>query len=164
MTININLPKNEIKIGVISDTHGLLRPKVIRLFKNDDLIIHAGDVGDKNIIDELNSITKTFVVKGNVDTENWASRIPDILRLKINDNLFYLIHNIGELKIDHEKEKIDCIIFGHSHQPLIKRKNKVLYFNPGSAGKKRFSLPITLGRLRIKNGKISARILKLISD
>ncbi len=164
MAININLPKNEIKIGVISDTHGLLRPQVKRLFKNEDLIIHAGDVGDKNILGELNSLTKTFVVKGNVDTENWTSNIPDVLRLKINNKLFYLVHDISDLKIDHEKEKIDCIIFGHSHQPSVKRKNKVLYFNPGSAGKKRFSLPITLGRLRIKDGKISARILKLNPD
>ncbi len=148
MALNINLPKNEIKIGVISDTHGLLRPQVKRLFKNEDLIIHAGDVGDKNILDELNSLTKTFVIKGNIDSEDWTFNIPYVLRLKINDKLFYLIHNIGELKIDPIEEKIDCIIFGHSHKPSIKRKNNVLYFNPGSAGKKRFSLPITLGRIK----------------
>jgi putative phosphoesterase len=149
--------ENNFKIGVISDTHGLLRPEVFKIFKGVDLIIHAGDIGSKTIISSLRKISKVIAVKGNIDEEEWAKKFPVTKLIKFGLITIFLIHNINGLKFDPSTKNINIIIYGHSHMPNNEQKGNVLYFNPGSAGKKRFNLPISVGLMEVKNQKIKAK-------
>lgn len=151
------------KVGVIADTHGLLRPEAIEFLKKCDLILHAGDVGNPDILKLLSSIAPTYAIRGNIDKGSWAKKLPDKDVLEVENKFFYLIHNIDDLDLDPAAGKFDAVIFGHSHQPISYKKDGVLYFNPGSAGQRRFKLPITIGKVTILNSGLESEIITLIS-
>lgn len=138
-------------IGIISDTHGLLREDVKKSLKSCNLIIHAGDIGKYHVIDELNKICKTEFVKGNCDKNMDGNIIKEERIINIRGTKIYLIHDISKLKIDLHKENIDIVVYGHSHKNNIYEKDGILYINPGSVGPRRFKLPITMAKLIIED-------------
>jgi hypothetical protein len=148
-------------IGVISDTHGLLRPEAIAALKSSDRIIHAGDIGDQKILDGLREIAPVTAVRGNVDREAWARKIPLTDVLEAGDISIYVLHILQNLDLKPEASGFQIVVCGHSHVPKQETKNGILYFNPGSAGPRRFKLPITVGRLHLKDGKVRAEIVEL---
>jgi uncharacterized protein len=139
-------------IGVISDTHGLVRSEVMEALAGSNLIIHAGDIGGPEIIDELSQIAPIVVVRGNVDKGEWADKLSLTEWVDFEGVTIYVIHDLHQLDIDPQVAGVDLVISGHSHKAIEKRESGVLYVNPGSAGPKRFSLPISMARI-IKNGK-----------
>ena len=149
------------RIGVISDTHGLLRPEALEALRGSDAIIHAGDVGDPAILEQLQKIAPVTAIRGNIDTAPWAKALPQTDVLEAGKNAIYVIHNIKELDLNPRAASFTAMIFGHTHQPLIESKNGVLFFNPGSAGPRRFKLPISVGRLTVKNEELQAEIIDL---
>lgn len=150
-----------MRIGVISDTHSLLRPEAIAALRGSDRILHAGDVGDPGILDRLRELAPVTAVRGNVDRGRWAAALPETELVEIEGLSIYLIHDLGQLDLKPEAAGIRVVIYGHSHQPKIEEKNGVLFFNPGSAGPRRFHLPMSLGVLEINVGKIQARLINL---
>jgi putative phosphoesterase len=152
---------SEVVVGVISDTHGLLRPEALEALVGSDFIIHAGDVGDRSIVPALQEIAPVTAVRGNIDTEPWARGLPEDAVLKIGGVKIYVIHNLKELRSDPIAEGYAAIISGHSHLPKQETTKEVLYFNPGSAGPRRFRLSITVGRLRIREGTILPELINL---
>jgi len=150
-----------IYIGVISDTHGLLRPEAVAALRGSDYIIHAGDVGDPAILDKLAEIAPVTAVRGNVDHGAWAQKLPATNVLNVGEVSIYVLHSVQELDVKPEAAKFAAVVYGHSHVPKQEVKNGVLYFNPGSAGPRRFKLPVSVGRLTIEAGEIKAKILLL---
>jgi putative phosphoesterase len=148
-------------IGVISDTHGLLRPEAVAELRDSDYIIHAGDIGDRKILDRLKEIAPLTVVRGNVDIESWAKKIPKTGVLEAGGVSIYVLHNLEELDLKPEAAGFAAVIYGHSHVPKQETKSGVLYFNPGSAGPKRFALSVSIGKLTVRAGKIAAEIYEL---
>ena len=149
-------------IGVISDTHGLLRPEAVEALRGSDAIIHAGDVGDPAILAKLREIAPITAVRGNADRGAWArTLLPEVNVLAIAGVAIYVLHIIEQLDLKPEAAGFAAVIYGHSHVPKQEMKSDVLYFNPGSAGPKRFKLPVSVGRLEIEAGKITARIIEL---
>jgi putative phosphoesterase len=159
--LNFLLEKSMTTIGVISDTHGLLRPEAVAALKNSDYIIHAGDIGDPAILDKLNEIAPVTAVRGNVDRGAWARRIPQMNVLEVSGRSIYVLHILGELDLKPEAAGFAAVIFGHSHMPKQETKNGVLYFNPGSAGPKRFNFPVSVGKLALCHGQIESQILPI---
>ena len=149
------------RIGVISDTHGLLRPEAVKALKNSDLIIHPGDIGKPEVIESLSSIAPVLAIRGNNDREAWAKTLPDILRLRVNSIGLYIIHDVGDLEIDPATCGFDAVISGHSHKPEITRRDQVTFINSGSAGPRRFKLPVAVARLQIDGRKLRAKIIIL---
>jgi len=137
-------------VGVISDTHGLLRPEAKAALVGSDLIIHAGDVGKPEILSELKAIAPLFVVRGNVDNGEWANHLPLNETVEFSGSTIYILHNLHELDLDPEAAGFDAVITGHTHKAHEYRKGKALFLNPGSAGPKRFDYPITLARLHVE--------------
>jgi len=148
-------------IGVISDTHGLLRAEALAALRGSQYIIHAGDVGDPQILDKLSAIAPVTAVRGNIDHGAWAQKIRATNVLEIGEVSIYVLHSLQELDLKPEAAKFAAVVYGHSHVPAQEVKNGVLYFNPGSAGPRRFKLPVSVGRLIIEGGKIEAQILLL---
>jgi uncharacterized protein len=148
-------------VGVISDTHGLMRTEALAALRSSDLIIHAGDVGRAEIIDQLGAIAPTFAVRGNVDTQGLARGLPDTRVVEAGQLRLYVLHVRAELAVDPVSSGFAAVIFGHSHKPSIETRNGVLYLNPGSAGPRRFRLPVTVGRVRIAGRKIEPEIVEL---
>ncbi len=148
-------------VGVISDTHGLLRAEAFAALDGSNYIIHAGDIGDPGILKKLNEIAPVTVVRGNIDREPWARKIPTTDVLEVGGVSIYVLHNLAELDLKPEAAGFAAVIYGHSHVPKQEMKNGVLYFNPGSAGPRRFKLPICLGKLHIQGGRIKAEIIRL---
>ena len=148
-------------VGVISDTHGLLRPEALAALRGSQYIIHAGDIGDSQILDKLAAIAPLTAVRGNVDHGAWAEKIPATNVLEVDEVSIYVLHSLEELDLKPEAAKFAAVIYGHSHVPKQEVKNGVLYFNPGSAGPRRFQLPVSVGRLTIEDGKIEAKIIFL---
>ncbi|HET9280643.1 MAG TPA: metallophosphoesterase family protein [Candidatus Angelobacter sp.] len=146
-------------IGVISDTHGLLRPEALELLLGSEHIIHAGDIGSPNIIPALEKIAPVTAIRGNVDTQPWARRFAETEVVELAGVHIYVIHDLNALDLNPKAAGFAAVISGHSHQPKQQMKDGVLYFNPGSAGPRRFKLPISVGRLEILTGGIEARIL-----
>jgi putative phosphoesterase len=142
-------PTHPIRIGVISDTHGLLRPEAIEAFAGVDRILHLGDIGDISILAALQRIAPVTAVRGNVDTDGPCSRLPAFETVDADGHTLYLLHNLATLDLDPAIAGFSAVLFGHTHQPKIESKNGVLYFNPGSAGPRRFKLPVTIGMLTI---------------
>src|SRR3954469_16659817 len=132
-------------IGVISDTHGLLRPEALEALRGSELIIHAGDVGDPKILEELARLAPVRAIRGNVDTEPPLSKLPDTDVVEVGDVSIYVIHNVHDLDLNPPAAGFVAVISGHSHKPAIETRNGILYFNPGSAGPRRFKLPISVG-------------------
>lgn len=146
------------RIGLISDTHGLLRPEAIEALKGSELIIHAGDVGRPEILDVLREIAPVVAVRGNIDTANWASALPPTAMVKCGDVQIYVLHDVHELNGD---PGADVIVSGHSHKPAQERRGGVLYLNPGSAGPRRFRLPITVGRLDLARAPLEMDLVDI---
>jgi hypothetical protein len=150
-----------ITVGVISDTHGFLRPEAIAALRGSDHILHAGDIGSPEILKELEQIAPVSAIRGNIDVEPWTKAIPVTRTVELGGVSLYLIHNRAELK--RVPPGIAAVIFGHSHQPLIEQRQGILFFNPGSAGPRRFQLPISLGRIRIDdNGVLHPELIPLL--
>jgi uncharacterized protein len=150
-----------VRIGVISDTHGLLRPEALAQLAGCDHIIHGGDIGGEDILDQLRAIAPLTVVRGNNDRGPWATAVPESARIDIAGVTLFAVHDIATMGLDPAAEGIDVVVTGHSHKPLAERRNGVLYLNPGSAGPRRFSLPISLAHLTVDAGQVSARIIEL---
>jgi hypothetical protein len=151
-----------MRIGVISDTHGLLRPEAQRALQGVQLILHAGDVGAPEILTQLKLIAPVFAVRGNVDTESWAEELPLTTVVEISDFHFYVLHNLRELDLNPQAAGFDAVISGHTHQAEQRYDADVLYLNPGSAGPRRFQLPVTLALLEISKKPWEVKILQLL--
>jgi uncharacterized protein len=148
-------------IGVISDTHGLLRPQAVAALQGCALIIHAGDVGRPEILEELRRIAPVVAVRGNVDRDAWADRLPMSEMVEHEGVRLYVLHILEDLDLDPPTAGFHAVISGHTHRPKIETRDRVLYFNPGSAGPRRFDLPVSVGRLSIANGKLVAELVYL---
>ena len=150
-----------VTLGVISDTHGLLRPQAMEALHGSNWILHAGDVGAPEILETLAKIAPVTAIRGNVDTGRWADALPATELVEIGGVSIYMLHDLGQLDLKPEAAGVRVVVYGHSHQPKIEEKNGVLYFNPGSAGPRRFNLPVTMGKLTIDAGKIRAELVEL---
>jgi uncharacterized protein len=150
-----------IKIGVISDTHGLLRREAVEALRGSEYIIHAGDIGDATILTRLGELAPVTAVRGNVDRENWACKIPETNVLEVAGLCIYILHDLQKLDLKPEAAGFAAVISGHSHVSSQEIKNGVLYFNPGSAGPRRFRLPVSVGRLTVEDGKVRGEIIVL---
>lgn len=146
-------------VGVISDTHGLLRPEAKAVLRTCDTIIHAGDIGKPDVLEELGQIAPLRAIRGNVDV--WATDMPDTDIVEIDGRRLYLLHDVNTFAVEPVSEGIDVVISGHSHKPKISEENGVLYLNPGSAGPRRFTLPVSLALLTISAERLDARIIEL---
>jgi putative phosphoesterase len=136
-------------VGLISDTHGLLRPEAAAALKGVSQILHAGDVGKPEILDELRTIAPLTAVRGNVDSGQWTKSLADDAVLSVEGYNIYILHSLSDIQIDPEAAGVAAVVSGHTHKPLIERRGRVLYINPGSAGPRRFSLPVSIGFLRL---------------
>jgi putative phosphoesterase len=148
-------------IGLISDTHGLLRPEALAALKGSQLILHAGDIGTPDVLEELRGLAPTFAVRGNNDTEVWAAALPLREVVEAGDRAICVLHQIAHLHREPAVPGCAAVVFGHSHQPAIETRNGVLYVNPGSAGPRRFKLPVTVGRLRVDDAGLRPEIVDL---
>jgi uncharacterized protein len=151
----------EIVVGVISDTHGTVRPEAIDALRGCNLLIHAGDVGDPEVIDQLRALAPVSVVRGNVDTGAWASGIPPTEVVEVHGRSIYVLHDLSQLDLDPAAAGFAAVVYGHSHRPSIETRNRVLYLNPGSAGPRRFKLSVTLALLRVTRGELRPEIVLL---
>jgi uncharacterized protein len=151
-----------MRIGIISDTHGLLRPEAERALQGVNLIIHAGDVGDPQILSNLKEIAPVFAVRGNVDTAPWAQELPCTTVLEADGASFYVLHNLKELDLRPDASGFQFVISGHTHQPEQSERRGVLYINPGSAGPRRFQLPVTLARMDLRQRPWKADFVELV--
>jgi uncharacterized protein len=150
-----------ITIGIISDTHGLLRPEAVERLRGSDHIIHAGDIGDAKILDQLEKLAPVTAVCGNVDREKWARKLPETNVLAVGRISIYVLHDLHKLDLKPESAGFAALISGHSHVPKEEMKNGVRYFNPGSAGPRRFRLPICVGRIFLQDTELRAEIIEL---
>jgi putative phosphoesterase len=149
-------------IGVISDTHGLLRPEAVEALRDVERILHAGDVGDPEILKQLERIAPVTAVRGNVDQGDWSQRIPLSEVIEVEGVSIYMLHILEKLDLKPEASRFAAVVYGHSHVPKIEVKKGVLYFNPGSAGPRRFKLPVTVGKLVIEAGVVRGEIMKIV--
>jgi len=148
-------------IGVISDTHGLLRPEVVEALKGAQQIIHAGDVGSLDVLDALNRIAPVTAVRGNVDKGDWAQRLPETALVEARNYILWVLHDIHTLDLDPAAAGFHAVISGHSHEPSKELRNGVLYLNPGAAGPRRFKLPVSLARLYLSANGLRAEFVEL---
>ena len=148
-------------IGVISDTHGLLRPEAVAALRGVDRILHAGDVGELEILDALRTVAPVTAVRGNVDHGAVGAALPETEVIEIEGISMYMLHEIQKLDLRPEAAGFRVVVYGHSHRPLIEEKKGVIYFNPGSAGPRRFQLPVSVGKLLIDRGAVRAEVVEL---
>jgi putative phosphoesterase len=148
-------------VGVISDTHGLLRPEAVVALKDSQLIVHAGDVGAPDVLDRLRAIAPTVAVRGNVDTSPWAQTLPVTEVVDVEGLQLYMLHDLATLDIDPKAAGFTAVISGHTHRPVADIRNGVLYLNPGSAGPRRFTLPIGVARLHIDGTRLTHELIEL---
>ena len=149
-------------VGVISDTHGLVRPEAVEALKGSELIIHAGDVGGPGVLEELGRVAPVVAVRGNNDRGEWAERLPEYEALEVGGAFVYVLHDLKELGIAPAAAGFRVVVSGHSHKPLVEERRGVLYLNPGSAGPRRFKLPVTVARLKLDGAAASAEIINLL--
>ena len=147
-------------IGVISDTHGLLRPEALAALRGVEHILHAGDVGDIAILDALRKIAPVTAIRGNVDGSGACAELPATDVVELGDKLFYLVHSVHDLDIDPVAAGVAMVVSGHSHKASVTARDGVIYFNPGSAGPRRFSLPVTVGFVTVEDG-VEASVMEL---
>jgi uncharacterized protein len=145
-------------LGVISDTHGLLRPEALHVLRASDVIVHAGDVGSPQVLRGLEELAPVIAVRGNNDRGPWAADLPLTESLELGRASIYVLHDVNELDLDPRAAGFSVVISGHSHQPRCEERDGVLYFNPGSAGPRRFRLPISVGRIAIDGARVSGLI------
>jgi putative phosphoesterase len=155
------MTKKPVILGVISDTHGLLRPEAVEALRGSDRILHAGDIGAPEILEALAKIAPVTAVRGNVDTATWARSLPETDVVEAGGVSIYILHDRGQLDLKPEAAGFRVVVYGHSHHPTMEEKNGVLYFNPGSAGPRRFNLPVSVGQLVIEMGKVRAELVEL---
>jgi len=148
-------------VGIISDTHGLLRPEAVAALQGVDVIVHAGDVGQPDVLARLKKLAPVFAVRGNVDTEVWAQELPVSTVVEVNGVSFYVLHNLQELDLRPDSAKFDFVISGHTHQAEQFERRGVLYVNPGSAGPRRFHLPVTVALLDLERKPWKAEVREL---
>jgi uncharacterized protein len=148
-------------VGVISDTHGLVRPQALAALAGVDHIIHAGDIGGAAVLEALRAVAPVTAVRGNNDREPWATAIRDRETITVAGMTFHVLHDIKELRLDPAASGVHAVIAGHSHRPRIERRHGVLFLNPGSAGPRRFTLPIAVARVRIEQHELDAEIVEL---
>jgi uncharacterized protein len=151
-----------MRLGIISDTHGLLRPEAVRALSGVDLIVHAGDVGKPEVLTQLKTIAPVFAVRGNVDTEAWAAELPATAVVDAGSASLYVLHNLRELDLRPDAARFDAVISGHTHQAEQWEREGVLYLNPGSAGPRRFNLPVTLALVDVGRVPWEVEILELL--
>ncbi|HWZ51454.1 MAG TPA: metallophosphoesterase family protein [Granulicella sp.] len=148
-------------VGVISDTHGLLRPEALAALAGVEHILHAGDVGQIEILESLRAIAPVTAIRGNIDTSGACAELPATEMVELGGRLFYLVHAIDDLDISPAAAGVDVVVFGHSHKASVERRNEVVYLNPGSAGPRRFQLPVTLALVTVSERGVEARVEKL---
>jgi uncharacterized protein len=148
-------------IGVISDTHGLLRPEALIALRGSEHIIHAGDIGSQGILDELSKLAPVTAIRGNIDTAPWSQHLPTTNLFEKDSVSVYVLHDLKALDLNPKAAGFSAVISGHSHSPKTEWKNGVLYFNPGSAGPRRFRLPISVGRIHVADGQLTPEFIKL---
>ncbi len=148
-------------IGVISDTHGLLRPEAVAALRGAAFLIHAGDAGKQEVLHALERVAPVAVVRGNVDTEPWARALPPARTLEVESARIYVLHNLSELDFDPAARGYSAVISGHSHRARFETRDGVLYLNPGSAGPRRFKLPVTVAQLTVEGASLTPRIIEL---
>ena len=157
-----NFALEQGRIGLISDTHGLVRPEALKALEGVELIVHAGDIGQPEVLDRLQAIAPLAAIKGNNDTAPWARRIPEILDLHVKDRTLRVIHNVRDSESNLRAAGIDVVISGHSHKPSVQTRDSVLFVNPGSAGPRRFKLPVTVGLLLLGDADPHIEIIHLL--
>ncbi len=150
-----------MRLGVLSDTHGLLRPEVLPALAGVDRILHAGDVGNPEILDRLREVAPVTAIRGNIDRSGPCAELPSTEAIELGGHLFYLVHALPDLDLNPKAAGIAAVIYGHSHKPSITWKDGVLYVNPGSSGPRRFSLPITLAMLHLEDGTLHPELIDL---
>ena len=150
-------------IGLISDTHGLIRPEALGALQGVSQIIHAGDIGSPEVLAALRAIAPVTAIRGNVDRGMWVQGLPATRVVEVDGARLYVLHDLGALALDPVASGFAAVISGHSHKPRIERRNGVLYINPGSAGPRRFKLPVTLALLRITQGDVAADLVTLLA-
>lgn len=153
--------QRELVVGLISDTHGLLRPETLAALEGVDLIIHAGDCGSPDVLSDLGAIAPVVAVRGNVDCGDWARALPDTEVAEVGGASLYVLHDLGELDLDPAAAGFAAVVYGHSHRPRVETRRGVLFVNPGSAGPRRFDLPVSVGKLRVSDGAVRAEIVLL---
>ena len=146
-------------IGVISDTHGLLRAEAVAVLRGCDAIVHAGDIGKPEVLEQLAALAPLTAIRGNVDT--WAAALPDTAVLTLAGKRFYVIHNVKELALDPRSAGFAAVISGHSHMPNSETRDRVLFLNPGSAGPRRFKLPVAVAKIRVREDGVEAELVTL---
>ncbi|MGG6265602.1 metallophosphoesterase family protein [Leptolyngbya sp. AN03gr2] len=152
------------QIGVISDTHGLLRPEAIEALTGSDLILHAGDIGKPEILEELSTIAPVVAVRGNNDTGDWARTIPESETISVENVSIHLLHIAKDLRLDPKRAGVQVVISGHSHKPSLEEREGILFLNPGSAGPRRFKLPISVACLYVKDNTVNAQVVDLLKS
>lgn len=151
-----------ILIGVISDSHGLLRHEAVAALRGAEHIIHAGDVGSPEILDQLREIAPVSAIRGNIDRQAWARKLPETEVVEISGISIYVIHDLSQLDLKPRASGFRVVVYGHSHVPKMETRDGVLYFNPGSAGPRRFKLPVTVGRLTVEGESVRGEILRIV--
>jgi putative phosphoesterase len=149
------------QIGIIADTHGLIRPEALEALKDSSLIIHAGDIGNPDVLKSLRAIAPVVAVRGNIDKGQWAQSLPKSEIFQVAQTWLYVIHNLNDLDLDPVAAGFSVVISGHSHRPSIQSRNGVLLLNPGSAGPRRFELPVSVALIYVKDGKLEPQIIEL---
>ena len=151
----------QFRIGLVADTHGLLRPEALAFLHGYDHIIHGGDVDKPGILEQLACLAPLTAVRGNTDRGQWAASLPETATLTLGGVSIYVLHDLAQLALDPVAEALRVVVSGHTHKPRIEERGSVLFVNPGSAGPRRFSLPVSVGELVIQDGAVSARIVEL---
>jgi putative phosphoesterase len=157
----VALTPGVLRVGVISDTHGLLRPEATAQLTGCDHIVHGGDIGGPEILAQLALLAPVTAVRGNNDTEPWAASLPETQLLQLGGVKIYMVHNLDQLKAHARPAGVRVVVSGHSHQPLICQRDGVLYVNPGSAGPRRFRLPVSVARLEIRGDSVTSELMQL---
>lgn len=149
------------RVGLISDTHGLLRPEATAFLRGSDFIVHAGDIGDSEVLKELRALAPVTAVRGNNDRGPWADAIAETEVLQIGEVFIYVLHNLADLDLDPAAAGFRVVVSGHSHRPSVEERDGVLYVNPGSSGPRRFKLPIAVAELEVAGRSVKARLVEL---
>jgi putative phosphoesterase len=150
------------RIGVISDTHGLLRPEAVDFLRGCEHIVHGGDIGNADVLAQLAPLAPLSVVRGNNDTGAWAERIPETALVEVAGVRIYVIHDLALINVDPAAMGVQVVVSGHSHRPKVERRGGVLYLNPGSAGPRRFRLPVAVGEVVVRGGEVEGRVVELM--
>ena len=148
-------------VGLVSDTHGLIRPEALDALRDSDLIVHCGDTGDPAVLEALGTLAPVRAIRGNNDKGAWASGLPTNDVVEVGTHTIYVLHDLAELELDPDAAGFTAVVSGHSHKPVIEKRGKILFVNPGSAGPRRFSLPVTVATLALRAGRCEAKIIEL---